>query len=178
MSFKERTVSRNLKYDGFVVDLYEDDVILSDGSPTKRVVIEHPGGVTIAMEDEEGKFFMVRQWRYGQGKEMLEFPAGTKEKGEEPIETAKREVAEETGYEAKHIEYIGTEIPTAAYNTEHVELYYATKGKYVGQHLDDSEFLELESYTLDEIEEMIFNHEIEDAKTVMLVYLLRNKKGK
>ena len=75
---------------------------------------------------------------------MTEYPAGKREPGEEPLLTAQREIIEETGYEGRDFVYLGNMVPTPAYDTEVIELYYARSGKYIkGQHLDDDESIRL-----------------------------------
>ena len=99
MDMIEKTKEKNYKFHGKVINLRTDLATAPDGSEVYREVVEHPGGVAIALEDEDGTFFMVTQYRYAQEKILLEFPAGKKEIGEDPMDTAKREIIEETGYE-------------------------------------------------------------------------------
>ena len=73
----EKTLKKDYLFNGIVVNLRRDQAELPDGRQAVREVVEHPGGVGIALEDEEGKFFMVTQYRYAQERVMLEFPAGT-----------------------------------------------------------------------------------------------------
>ena len=106
----------------------------------------------------------------------LEYPAGKREKGEDDLAVAKREIAEETGYEGKDWVYLGTIYPTPAYDSETIGLYYAKKGNYVGQHLDQDEHINVSKLTLDEITEKIVNGEIHDAKTVSMTFLVKEMK--
>ncbi len=175
---KEKTIKKEVVYDGHIIQVRKDEVELHDGSKADRELVIHPGGVGIAIEDEEGKFFMVKQYRYGQSKTMIEFPAGKKEKGEEPLTTAKRETVEETGYEGKDFIYLGSLVPTPAYDTEVIELYYAKQGEYKGQHLDDDEDLEVFKMSLEEITEKIVSGEIQDAKTIAMTFLIQKFKEK
>ena len=128
----EKRIDGEVKYNGVIVKVRLDHAQLENGKIVRREVVEHPGGVGIALEDEEGRFFMVTQYRYAQEKIMLEYPAGKKEKGEDPLTTAKREIVEETGYEGRDFVYLGNMVPTPAYDTEVIELYYAKTGEFKG----------------------------------------------
>ncbi len=173
---KEKTIHKEYKFYGVVVNLRTDDAETADGMKVKREVVEHPGGVAIAMEDEEGRFWLVRQWRYAQERALLEFPAGKKETGEDPLTTGMREIAEETGYAGKDFVYLGELVPTGAYDSEVIHAYYTVQGEYLGQHLDADENLNLEKYTLDELTEMIMNGEIIDAKTIAMTFMIKERK--
>lgn len=176
MDFKEKTLKQEYKYKGRVINVRIDDVQLVNGEQALREVVEHPGGVTIALEDTDGTFFMVTQWRYAQEKTVLEFPAGKLEKGEDPFESAKREIVEETGYEG--IDYVdfGEFIPTGAYGAEKIHLYYAKKGKFMGQHLDEDENLAVSKMTLQEIIDDVMDGKITDGKTMALAFKVKEYK--
>ena len=174
---KETALTKQTVYDGHIIRVRLDEAQLPDGSTAPREVVEHPGGVGIALEDDEGKFFFVTQWRYAQEKIMLEYPAGKKEPGEDPLTTAKREIIEETGYEGENFVKLGSLVPTPAYDTEVIELYYAKQGKFVGQHLDADENINLSKLSLDEITAKILSGEVDDAKTVAMTFLIREFKA-
>ncbi len=176
MDLEEKALESTRIYDGAILNVRKDIALLPDGRTAPREVVEHPGGVGIALEDEEGKFFMVTQWRYGQRKVMTEFPAGKKEKGEEPLVTAKREIIEETGYEGLDFVHLGKLVPTPAYDEEVIDLYYARKGRKLGQHLDDDEYLNVTRMSLNEIIDGIMNGTIDDAKTVAMAFMIREYK--
>ncbi|MBR2990708.1 MAG: NUDIX hydrolase [Solobacterium sp.] len=176
MKLEEKRISSERKYNGLVIKVRVDDAQLADGRMTKREVIEHTGGVVIAMEDEDGSFFFVEQYRYAQQKIMLEFPAGKIEPGSTILENAQREIMEETGYEGEDFTFLGEFVPTGGYGQEVDYLYYAKKGKYVGQHLDADENLNVYKYTLDEIIDKIMDNELTDGKTAVLAFKLRERK--
>lgn len=179
MDLTEQTLTKEEKFHGVILRLRQDTAKMPDGQVVEREVVEHPGGVGIALEDpEDGKFFFVTQWRYAQGCVTLEFPAGKREQGEDPFVTGQREIVEETGYEGTDWKYLGRIFPTPAYDTEVIELYYAKKGAFRGQHLDSDEDLRVKKYSLDEITEMILRHEIPDAKTVSMTFLLKEMKSR
>lgn len=165
----EKKVSREEIFQGKVIHVVKDEVVLDDGKEAIREVVYHNGGVCIALKDGD-KYYMVRQYRYACGKDMLEFPAGKIEKGEEPDKAIEREAIEETGYKATNIIKMGQVIPTCGYDSEIIHLYYGKVGENVGQHFDEDERLKLEKYTFEEIKEMIKNNIIDDSKTIALMY--------
>ena len=175
---QEKTLSEDYVYHGAIIQVRKDQAETAEGLPCIREVVEHPGGVGIALEDEDGTFFFVRQWRYAQEEVTIEYPAGKREKGEKDIDVAKREIVEETGYEGKDWVYLGLMYPTPAYDTETIGMYYAKKGKYRGQHLDEDENIKVLEYTLDEMTDMIVKGEIHDAKTSGMTFLVKEKKNK
>ena len=168
----EKQVSREEIYKGKVIHVVKDEVELDDGNRAFREVVLHHGGVCIALKQGDA-YFMVSQYRYSLGKEMLEFPAGKIEKGEDPDEAILREVVEETGYETKGIRKLGSIIPTCGYCTERIHLYYAQASDFVGQHFDPDERIELKKYTYAQISEMIQNGTIDDAKTIALMFFIK-----
>ncbi|MCR5229227.1 MAG: NUDIX hydrolase [Solobacterium sp.] len=176
MDLKEKPVEQKYLFRGKIINLRTDRALAPDGCEVYREVVEHPGGVGIALEDEEGKFFFVTQYRYAQEGVFTEYPAGKKEPGEDPLETAKREIIEETGYEGKDFVYLGKMVPTPAYVTEVLDMYYARQGEYKGQHLDEDEKINLSKMTLEEVTEKIVRGEITDAKTITMTFLIREYK--
>ena len=173
---KEETLKKEYKYNGHIIRVRLDEAKTPDGNTVPREVVEHPGGVGIALEDEEGKFFMVTQYRYAQEKIMIEYPAGKKEPGEDPLETARREIIEETGYEGVDFVRLGQMVPTPAYDTEVIDLFYAKTGEFLGQHLDEDEYLNVSRMSLEEITEKIITGEITDAKTMGMTFLVQEYK--
>ena len=166
----ERKLDRKSIYKGKVIEMTVDDIELDDGTKAKREFVIHNGGVCIALKDDDGKFFMVKQYRYVQGKEMLEFCAGKIEKDEDPDLAVLRECEEELGHKVKNIKKLGVMIPTCAYSSEHIHLYYGEKGERVGQSFDFDERLEALKYSAKEIKEMIREGIIDDGKTIALMY--------
>lgn len=141
MSHTEKTIDSTRIFEGKVVRLRRDTVELENGKQTFREVIDHPGGVSILAMDEEGKIFFVRQFRYPFGKMLLELPAGKLEPGEDPAQSGRRELREETGCTAGRFESMGSLIPTCAYDTEVIHLFFASDLTRGEQDLDENEFL-------------------------------------
>ena len=173
-----RLLTREEIFEGKILHIYKDTVEIDENLTVEREVVQHIGGVGIALEDNDGKFFFVKQFRYAQQEETLEFPAGKKEQGEEPLTTAKREIQEETGYTGKDWTYMGKIYPTPAYDTEVIDLYYAKADQYIGQHLDEDEQIQTYKYSLEELIEFIMEVKIPDAKTVSMAMFIREMKNR
>jgi ADP-ribose pyrophosphatase len=103
----ETVLSTRRIYEGRVINLRVDDVRTSNGVDTLREIVEHPGAVAIVAVDDEDRILLVRQYRHAAGRVMIEIPAGTLEPGEDPLSCAARELDEETGYIAAHIDRLG-----------------------------------------------------------------------
>lgn len=173
MELKEKTLSSELKFTGRIIRVIHDKIELPDGNRSMRELVEHPGGVCVAAVNENGELLIVEQFRYAFKSELLEFPAGKLEPGEDPLEAAKRELIEETGYEADVMLSLGEVWPSVGYLTERIYLYYAPNTHFVGQKLDPQEFLNLKTYTYDQLMTMAHRNLINDGKTLAL--LLRMK---
>lgn len=165
----ETKVKREEIYRGKVIKVVKDEVRLDDGSKTIREIVLHNGGVCIALKDlSDNKYFMVKQYRYALGKDMLEFCAGKIEKGEDPDAAVLREVVEEVGSSAKSLRRLGSISPTCGYSSEIIHLYYGEKKDTLSQHLDVDERIDVYKYSFKEIKEMIHNGIIDDGKTIAL----------
>lgn len=169
----ERKLNGKVIFEGKILNLRVDEIETDKGLKATREVIEHPGGTCIAAQKDNGKFLLVRQYRYAQQKEMLEFPAGRLEVNESPLEGIIREITEETGYQVTDVVSLGCIAPSSGYLEERIYLHYGKVTDYVGTHFDIDEDLMLEEYSLEELEAMIMSEEITDAKTIALVLKLR-----
>ena len=161
----EKKLSREEIFKGHVVHLVVDRVELENGHETSREVVEHPGGVTIAALTPEGELLFVRQYRYPYGEELLELPAGKLERGEDPLESGKRELREETGASAQHFRDIGKFYPTPGYCGEIIHMYFASGLTFGEQDLDADEFLTMQRIPLAKAVRMVLENEIRDGKT-------------
>ncbi len=165
----EKTISTTTVFDGKIIKVKRDDVLLPNGNKAFREVVEHNGGVCIAPLTKDNKLVFVRQFRYPYKEVILELPAGKLEKGEDPKSAGLRELSEETGYTAKEIKDLGILYPTPGYCGEKIYIFFAPSLEKGEQHLDTDEFLALEEIPLDKALEMVMSGEIRDAKTQVAV---------
>lgn len=169
MELTEKTLSSKSVFDGRILHITLDEIELPDGKKSKREVVNHPGGVTVAALDEDNNLLFVRQFRYPYKEVVLELPAGKLEKGSTPLENGKRELMEETGAQGYSYISLGQLYPSPGYTSEIIHL-YACKVKSQGSsNPDDGEFLNVEKIPLDKAVEMVLNNQIPDAKTQVAV---------
>ena len=166
MKLTELKKSEREIYNGKIIRVHVDEVELENGKLTKREVVEHPGGVSVAILTEKNELILVRQFRYPYGKVLLELPAGKLEPGEDPFEAMKREQREETGTASKIYISLGQVYPTPGYCGEIIRLWACrTQGDAEELSLDEDEFLCTERVPLEKAVEMVCRNEIPDAKT-------------
>jgi ADP-ribose pyrophosphatase len=168
----ETRLSGELVYDGHFLKVECDQIALPDGSRTAREYIKHPGAVVILPLLDDGTVLMERQFRYPLHKVFIEFPAGKIDRGEDPLLAARRELEEETGYTATDWRFVSTIHNAIAYSDEHLDLYLA-RGLTAGPaKLDEGEFLETYTATIDQLLEGVRTGEITDVKTVIGIFWL------
>lgn len=165
--FTETTLSSELVYQGRLLKVREDRVLLHDGSEARREYIQHPGAVMILALLDETTLLLERQYRYPLQRHFYELPAGKMEADEAPLLTAQRELVEECGYEAGSWRHIATMHPCIGYSDERLELYLARELTHVGHALDDGEFLEVVPTNISEALNRVRAGEITDVKTVI-----------
>ena len=179
MHLFEEMISSETLYNGRVIDLKKDTVLLENGTSATREVVEHSGGVCVIPVMENNDLLFVKQFRYPFSDVLLELPAGKLNKGEDHYECGKRELLEETGAVPDEYSYLGLVYPTTAYLTEKIYLYIAKGLHFSEQKLDDDEFLDVVKIPLDKAFEMVMNDEIRDSKTQIGIlkayYLLKDK---
>lgn len=169
MDMTEKMIERKTIFEGRIINVYNDTVVLPNGKHSTREVVEHHGGVCVAALTERNTLLFVRQFRYPYGRVLLELPAGKLEKGEEPLAAGLRELEEECGVVAEKVIPMGEVYPTVAYCTEIIHLYLARGLKKTKQHLDEGEFLSVEEIELSKAVKLVMDGEITDSKTVALV---------
>ncbi|MEG2002143.1 MAG: NUDIX hydrolase [Clostridia bacterium] len=178
MNLTETKIDSKDVFDGCLLHVKKDTVLLPNGKTSTREFIVHNGAVAVIPVLPDGKILMERQFRYPNHKVYLEIPAGKLELNEDPLEAAARELQEETGAVADKVEFLCDIQPTIAYSTEIIHIYVATGIHFVDTKLDEDEFVEIEKFELDELVKMILNNEIHDSKTCygILHYYIKNAK--
>lgn len=165
MKFYEKLIESKIVFDGKLLHIHSDTVLLPDGKTAVREWFEHRGASVIVAFDEDGKLIMVRQYRYPLGRETVELPAGKIDAGETPLECARRELKEETGYMAADFTEIARLSPAAAYTSEILYVFLA-EGLLKGETSpDEDEFVETERWELSDALSAVDSGEIIDAKT-------------
>lgn len=173
----ETATKKEYVYRGKIINVRRDEVVFPNGKESTREIVEHRGAVAVAAVDEEGCIYLVRQFRYAFGEELLEIPAGKLEEGEETahLEAAIRELREETGLTAQQVDYLGVIYPSVGMLTERIHIYLA-RGLTQGEmDLDEDEFLNVERIPVRELEAMVRRGEIRDAKTISTLFLIQGK---
>jgi ADP-ribose pyrophosphatase len=156
----------------------QDEVMLSSGKKTVRDTVLHPGAVAIAALTGEGEIIFVRQYRYPIGQVCYEIPAGKLETGEDPLETAQRELEEETGYKAAKWEKLASFFTAPGFSNEVIHLYRAEGLEATGPHPDPDEIIEFEKIPLSRACAMLNTGEIKDAKSIIgLLWLMKERQS-
>ncbi|HPD97547.1 MAG TPA: NUDIX hydrolase [Synergistales bacterium] len=170
MGSGEEKISGTLVYRGRIINLRVDNVRLQDGNKASREVVEHAPAVGIIAEADDGDLFLVRQFRYPAGEFLLEIPAGIVEPGEKPADTARRELQEETGFDARDIVEISRFYTSPGFSNEMIILYHASGLLPSKMECDPDEFLDLVRMSETELLEAADTGKIRDSKTLSAVY--------
>ena len=171
---REFTLDSRQVYQGHFLDVRRDRVRLPDAGEATREYVRHPGAVMVVPLLDDGRLVMERQWRYPLGRAMLEFPAGKLDAGEAPLACGMRELAEETGYQAREWARAGVIHNAIAYSNEAIEIWFA-RGLTAGPaSLDAGEFLEVLLLSEAELAAAARRGEVTDAKTLIGQAWLQN----
>lgn len=158
-------------FEVFLAKIKEENVFY------EREIISHPGSAVIVPIFADKTIALVRQYRHPAQKYLLELPAGSLEKGENPKTAAERELEEEIGVTAEKLEKLSEFYVSPGFLAEKMHVFLATGLKEVGQKLEADELLKIERMPLSEACNLILNNEIEDAKTIVGLTLAAAKFG-
>lgn len=171
----ETQVSSEFVFDGQLLKVYRDTVRLPDGQLGTREFIRHPGAAAIVPLLDNGNVLLLKQYRYPLGKAFIEFPAGKIDAGELPLQTAQRELKEETGYEARQWHTLTTIHNAIGYADERLELFLA-EGLTAGTAQPDSgEVLEVFEAPLSDLLAWIAAGIVTDVKTIIAAFFVQQR---
>jgi len=166
MDFTERKISEKLIFDGKIIKVYKDRVLLPNGKEGYREVVRHKGAVAAVPIDGD-EVIMVRQFRYAVGRHLLEIPAGKLDsEDEDPEWRIKEELMEEIGKCPQKLEYLGYIYTSPGFATERIHLYLATDLVDDKRDTDEDEFIEVVRIKFEEALRKVLEGEIVDSKTV------------
>jgi len=167
---REVQISSAECFRGKLLHVVSDTVALPGGALATREYVIHPGAVMVVplLVDASGQTRVVleRQFRYPVNRVMIEFPAGKLDPGEACLACAQRELAEETGYEARSWAHAGVVHPLIAYSTEFIDIWFARDLTAGARHLDEGEFLDVFTATPDELMAWCRTGVVTDGKTL------------
>lgn len=168
----ETQIEGSQVFQGKLLDVRLDRVRLPDGNEATREYVVHQGAVVVIPLLESGELIFERQFRYPLQSALLELPAGKIDPGEAILETARRELLEETGHSAGQWRYLGVMHPCVGYSNERIEIFLASglQADPGGQQLDHGEFVDLLTMSLDDAVQAVRHGQITDAKTISALF--------
>jgi len=168
MSMQEETLlSTKRVYSGKVLKLDLDTVALPNGRTTELEILRHPGASAVVPLKEDGRVVLIRQLRHATGGFIYEIPAGKLDPQEDPRDCATRELEEESGYCAGHLELLTSIWTAPGFTDEVIHIFLGTKLEVGKQNLDQDEVLEIVEWPLEEAISKIQDGTIRDAKTII-----------
>ena len=168
----------NLMYKGKVLEVYSDKVVMPNGNVATRETVVRGSAAAIVPVDKDGNIIFVRQYRHAIKGMALEIPAGMLEEGEDPAVSAKRELEEETGWIANSLTYVTKLVMSIGVCTETLYIYIAKDLTEGVMNPDPDEFIEIETYSLEDSLKMVYNGEIIDGKTAAALLAYKDLSGK
>jgi len=171
MDYKETTISEKHIYEGNVIKVSMLNITLPNGKEATRDIVYHPGASVVVPMSDDGALYMVKQYRKPIDQVSLELPAGKLDPGEDPRTCASRELKEETGLDAEEIKHIVSIHTTPGFSNEVIHMYVARGLKEGDPCADEDEFITSEKFKINTLIQMILNHEITDAKSMIGILL-------
>lgn len=164
---EEEEIESEKIFSGRLLHVYRDSVRLPDGKPTIREWIDHPGASAIIPLFEDGTTLLVEQYRYPVRRVMLEIPAGKRDGTEPFVETARRELDEETGWKAGKMDDLGGSFPVIGYSNEVIHFFLASQLEPGEAHAEEDEFLRIHRVPFNDALNLVYDGTIEDMKTIV-----------
>ncbi|SHI93964.1 ADP-ribose pyrophosphatase [Parasporobacterium paucivorans DSM 15970] len=166
-----KRLKRELVHRGSIIDFYTDTIQLPDGRTAKWDHVTHNGAAAVVPVNDDNNILLVRQYRNSLDRATLEIPAGGINPGDtSTMICAARELEEETGFTAGSMEFLIRLKTAVAFTNENIDVYVARNLTRTHQNLDPDEFIEIEEFRLKDIIQMIYEGQIEDAKTISSIF--------
>jgi ADP-ribose pyrophosphatase len=163
----ERIQAEDVAWRGRIFDVDTLQVELPDGRPARRDVVRHPGAVAIVALTDDGRICLVRQYRTALDRVTVEIPAGKLDPGEDPLDCARRELTEETGFVAERMAFLTTIATSVGFADELIHIYMATGLSFAESSPDADEFINVDLVPLQDFIDAVLDGQVEDAKTVV-----------
>ena len=174
----ERRMAQQELFKGHFLHAFRDTVRLPDGGEATREYVKHPGAVVVVPllqgPDGQTRIVLERQYRYPVGQVMVELPAGKLDTAEDPLECGRRELLEETGYQARERARAGQMHLAIAYSTEVIHIYFARGLTQGDRQLDAGEFLDVFTATPETLLDWCRDGRVTDAKTLSCMVWVQN----
>lgn len=171
-SMTETTLERQTVFEGKFLKVRRDLARLPDGTTATREFVVHPGAAAMVPIGSDERILVERQFRYAMGAMYVEIPAGKIDAGESSIQTARRELLEETGYEAAQWAFLTRVHPAIGFTDEVMDIYLAKDLVLRERSMDVDEFLEVEWVTLGWMMDELRAGRLPDVKTQIAVHWL------